>query len=48
MTQTHDAPTSATGFAGTGETQDQHLDALGRYQWGWSDSDAAGSTALRG
>jgi Fe-S cluster assembly protein SufB len=40
-----DAPTSATGFVGTGETQDQHLDALGRYQWGWSDSDVAGSTA---
>ena len=32
--QTREAPTSATGFVGTRETQDQHLDALGRYHWG--------------
>ena len=46
MTQTHDAPTVAT--PGLGHTQEQHLDALGRYQWGWSDSDVAGASAQRG
>ena len=35
-------------MGGTGETQDQHLDALGRYRFGWSDSDEAGSIAHRG
>ena len=29
-------------------TQDEQIDALGRYQFGWSDSDLAGSTARRG
>ena len=33
---------------GTGQSQDEHLDALGRYRFGWSDSDVAGSTAKRG
>ena len=33
---------------GTGQSQDEHLDALGRYRFGWSDSDAAGSIAKRG
>ena len=33
---------------GTGQSQDEHLDALGRYRFGWSDSDAAGSIAQRG
>ena len=42
MTQTQD-PT-ATRPVGTGQTQDQHLAALGRYKWGWSDSDVAGAT----
>src|ERR687895_1822089 len=46
MTQTQD-PT-ATRPVGTGQTQDQHLAALGRYQWGWSDSDVAGASAQRG
>ena len=45
MTQTQD-PTAA--FVGTGQTQDQHLAALGRYEWGWSDSDVAGASAQRG
>ena len=46
MTQTQD-PT-ATRPVGTGQTQDQHLAALGRYEWGWSDSDVAGASAQRG
>ena len=29
-------------------TQDEQIDALGRYGYGWSDSDAAGATARRG
>lgn len=29
-------------------TQEEHLEALGRYQWGWADSDAAGAAAQRG
>ncbi|MBK8459787.1 MAG: Fe-S cluster assembly protein SufB [Micropruina sp.] len=33
---------------GTGATQQEHLDALGKYQWGWHDSDNAGATAKRG
>src|SRR3954452_5358533 len=47
MTQIHE-PTVSTGRFGTGETQDQHLEALGRYRFGWSDSDVAGATAQRG
>src|ERR687890_1099090 len=47
MTQTQE-PTVTTGPVGTGETQDQHLEALGRYRFGWADSDVAGSTAKRG
>ncbi|MBA8794241.1 Fe-S cluster assembly protein SufB [Friedmanniella endophytica] len=35
-------------MGGTGETQDQHLEALGRYRFGWSDADDAGATAQRG
>ena len=46
MTQTQDPTT--TRPVGTGQTQDQHLAALGRYAWGWSDSDVAGATAQRG
>jgi Fe-S cluster assembly protein SufB len=51
MTQIQDPGTTsapATKVAGTGETQDQHLDALGRYRFGWSDSDEAGAKAERG
>ncbi|HEU5487161.1 MAG TPA: Fe-S cluster assembly protein SufB [Microlunatus sp.] len=51
MTQTQDAPTvspSGPATPGLGHTQEQHLEALGRYQWGWSDSDEAGATAQRG
>ncbi|MBA3021520.1 Fe-S cluster assembly protein SufB [Propionicimonas sp.] len=33
---------------GLGATQEQHLDALGAYQYGWHDSDAAGISAQRG
>src|SRR3954464_12225435 len=29
-------------------TQEEHLAALGKYEYGWADNDAAGSTALRG
>ena len=29
-------------------TQAEHLDALGKYEWGWHDSDAAGAAAKRG
>ena len=29
-------------------TQDQQLAALGRYEYGWADSDVAGSSAQRG
>jgi Fe-S cluster assembly protein SufB len=29
-------------------TQDEHLAALGKYQYGWADSDVAGSAAQRG
>jgi Fe-S cluster assembly protein SufB len=51
MTQTQE-PTSTTPvttpIVGTGQTQDQHLAALGNYAFGWSDSDAAGSVAKRG
>ena len=32
MTQIQDPV--APGFAGTGQTQDQHLQALGNYEWG--------------
>ncbi len=32
----------------TAPTQAEQLDSLGRYQFGWSDSDVAGSTARRG
>ena len=45
MTQTQD-PTTA--FVGTGQTQDQHLAALGRYEYGWADTDVAGASAQRG
>ncbi|HEX8488081.1 MAG TPA: Fe-S cluster assembly protein SufB, partial [Propionibacteriaceae bacterium] len=52
MTQTQDPTTTASPVAspivGTGQTQDQHLEALGHYAFGWSDSDAAGSIAKRG
>ncbi|QGN31981.1 Fe-S cluster assembly protein SufB [Microlunatus sp. Gsoil 973] len=40
--------TRAARIAGTGETQDQHLEALGRYRFGWADSDEAGARAQRG
>lgn len=33
---------------GLGATQEEHLDALGAYQYGWHDSDAAGVSAARG
>ncbi len=29
-------------------TQDEQIDALGHYAFGWSDSDAAGASARRG
>ncbi|MET0693421.1 MAG: Fe-S cluster assembly protein SufB [Propionibacteriaceae bacterium] len=48
MTQTQDPTVVTTPMVGTGQTQDQHLAALGNYAFGWSDSDAAGSIAKRG
>ncbi|MGO1973895.1 MAG: Fe-S cluster assembly protein SufB [Propionibacteriaceae bacterium] len=48
MTDIQDPQVLPTRPAGTGETQDQHLDALGTYRFGWSDSDEAGSKARRG
>jgi Fe-S cluster assembly protein SufB len=41
VTQTPLAP-------GLGATQDEHLAALGKYRFGWHDSDAAGAAAQRG
>src|SRR4051794_5133528 len=46
MTQIQDP--ALTRPVGTGQTQDEHLAALGRYKFGWSDSDVAGATAQRG
>ena len=31
---------------GLGQTQDEHLDALGNYRFGWHDSDTAGASAM--
>ncbi|MGD7706068.1 Fe-S cluster assembly protein SufB [Microlunatus sp. Y2014] len=42
------APQTRTDQTPATPTQEEHLDALGRYQWGWSDSDAAGAIAERG
>ena len=44
MTQTENKPF----VPGTGATQDEHLDALGTYRFGWHDKDTAGETAKRG
>ncbi|MDO5676610.1 MAG: Fe-S cluster assembly protein SufB [Propionibacteriaceae bacterium] len=33
---------------GLGATQDEHLEALSKYEYGWHDSDEAGATAERG
>ena len=40
--------TTAPQAPGLGATQEEHLQALGNYQWGWHDSDVAGSAAQRG
>ena len=42
MTQT------APKAPGLGATQDEHLEALSTYEWGWHDSDEAGASAKRG
>lgn len=42
MTQT------APKAPGLGATQDEHLEALSTYEYGWHDSDTAGATAERG
>ncbi|MDO4717260.1 MAG: Fe-S cluster assembly protein SufB [Propionibacteriaceae bacterium] len=39
---------TTTSAPGTGATQEEHLEALTKYQWGWHDSDAAGAAAQRG
>ena len=33
---------------GLGATQEEHLQALGHYQYGWRDEDSAGAHAKRG
>ena len=40
--------TTAPQAPGLGSTQQEHLDALGKYQWGWHDTDSAGAGAKRG
>ncbi|MDR1851231.1 MAG: Fe-S cluster assembly protein SufB [Propionibacteriaceae bacterium] len=40
--------TQAPAAPGLGATQDEHLQALGNYQYGWHDSDSAGASAKRG
>jgi Fe-S cluster assembly protein SufB len=40
--------TTTPSAPGLGSTQEEHLDALGAYQYGWHDSDAAGISAQRG
>ncbi|MEE9965651.1 MAG: Fe-S cluster assembly protein SufB [Propionicimonas sp.] len=41
--------TATTGSApGLGSTQEEHLEALGAYQYGWHDPDKAGAAAQRG
>ncbi|HJE50557.1 MAG TPA: Fe-S cluster assembly protein SufB [Tessaracoccus flavescens] len=42
MTQT------APQAPGLGATQDEHLEALSKYEWGWHDTDTAGAAAQRG
>ena len=37
-----------TQAPGLGATQDEHLEALGNYRFGWHDSDVAGASARRG
>ena len=44
MTQVENRPVAP----GLGATQDEHLDALSGYQYGWHDTDSAGATAQRG
>ncbi|MVA77218.1 Fe-S cluster assembly protein SufB [Auraticoccus sp. F435] len=44
MTQTQ----PQTGAGVSQPTQEEHIDALSRYQWGWHDTDTAGATAQRG
>ena len=46
MTQVENSrPVAAPG---TGATQDEHIEALSVYQFGWHDTDAAGAIAQRG
>ncbi|HET9128422.1 MAG TPA: Fe-S cluster assembly protein SufB, partial [Propionibacteriaceae bacterium] len=47
MTQL-DNPQAVPMAPGLGSTQDEHLAALGTYQWGWHDADLAGAAAQRG
>ncbi len=39
---------TAPAAPGLGATQEEHLQALGQYQYGWRDSDVAGASAQRG
>ena len=40
--------TTQPAAPGLGATQEEHLEALGKYQYGWHDSDTAGASAQRG
>ena len=48
MTATQQAQQTPVQAPGTGATQDEHLDALGNYRYGWHDADVAGASAQRG
>jgi len=50
MTQTDPRvePTQNMESQGTVISQNEHIEALSKYAWGWSDSDTAGATAVRG
>ncbi|CAI9399142.1 MULTISPECIES: Fe-S cluster assembly protein SufB [Aestuariimicrobium] len=45
MTQVDNPRPAAPGL---GATQDEHIEALSKYQWGWHDADSAGAIAQRG
>ncbi|SDY02604.1 Iron-regulated ABC transporter membrane component SufB [Modestobacter sp. DSM 44400] len=47
MTSTQQ-PVAATTLTSAPLTQDEQIDALGRYKFGWADDDTAGASATRG
>jgi Fe-S cluster assembly protein SufB len=48
MTLTPEAETATIAATAEPLTQDQTIDSLGRYGYGWADSDVAGASARRG